>query len=123
LCDVDKIFWNVCVGQLERVHDGGQFKRCSLYLPLRFQEILLKPIIIIWCIKCIPFLIGDATYPICNYLQKNWKTCNLIDVDKIKYDFNMNLKKVVMENAFGSLKNNGEIWNILTLELIKHHQL
>jgi hypothetical protein len=30
-------------------------------------------------------------------------------VDKIKYDFNMNLRKVVIENAFGSLKNNGEI--------------
>jgi hypothetical protein len=23
LYDVDKIFWNICVGQLEGVHDGG----------------------------------------------------------------------------------------------------
>ncbi len=29
--DVDKIFWNVYVGQLGGVHNGGQFKRCSLY--------------------------------------------------------------------------------------------
>jgi hypothetical protein len=24
VCDVDKIFWNICVGQPRRVHDGGQ---------------------------------------------------------------------------------------------------
>jgi hypothetical protein len=23
MCDVDKIFWNVCVGQLRTVHDSG----------------------------------------------------------------------------------------------------
>jgi hypothetical protein len=23
MCDVDKIFWNVCVGQLRMVHDSG----------------------------------------------------------------------------------------------------
>jgi hypothetical protein len=51
-----------------------------------------------------PFLIGDAIYPICTYLQKNWKTCNPTDVDKIRYDSNMNSRKVVIENAFGSFE-------------------
>jgi hypothetical protein len=23
VCDVNKIFWNICVGQPKRVHDGG----------------------------------------------------------------------------------------------------
>jgi hypothetical protein len=36
MCDADKIFWNVCVGQPGGVHDGGQFKRCSLYKQLKF---------------------------------------------------------------------------------------
>ncbi len=31
--------------------------------------------------------------------------CNPTNVDKIRYDPNMNLGKVVRENAFGSLKN------------------
>jgi hypothetical protein len=51
-----------------------------------------------------PLLIGDATYLICTYLQKNWKTYNPTNVDKIGYDSNMNSKRVVIENAFGSLK-------------------
>ncbi len=49
--------------------------------------------------KYIPFLIGDATYPICIYLEKNWKTHNLANVDKIKYDSNMNFGRVARKNA------------------------
>jgi hypothetical protein len=60
--------------------------------------------------KCTPFLIGNAAYPIRTYLQKIWKNCNHARVDKIKYDSNMNSRKVVIENAFGSLKNK---WKIL----------
>jgi hypothetical protein len=81
MCDADKIFWNICVGQLGKVHDGGQFKRSNLYAQLRSQEIFQKLVVIIQNMRCTPFLIGDATYPICTYLQKNWKTCNLADVD------------------------------------------
>jgi hypothetical protein len=60
--------------------------------------------------RCISFLIGDVAYSICTYLQKNWKTCNPANVDKIRYDSNLNSRKVVIENAFGSLKNR---WRIL----------
>jgi hypothetical protein len=60
--------------------------------------------------KCTPFLIGDVTYSIRTYLKKNWKIRNPIDVEKIRYGSNMNLRKVVIENAFGSLKNR---WKIL----------
>jgi hypothetical protein len=59
--------------------------------------------------KCTPFVIGNAAYPICTYLEKNWKNYNLAHVDKIKYDSNMNSGKVVIENAFGSLKNKRKI--------------
>jgi len=55
--------------------------------------------------RCTTFLIGDVTYLIRTYLQKNWKTHNFANVDKTRYDSNMNLRKVVIENAFGSLKN------------------
>ncbi len=108
--DVDKIFWNICVGQLGGVHDDGQSKRCSLYAQLRSREILQEPIIIIQGMRCIPFLIGDVAYSIYTYLQKNWKTCNPTNVDKIIYDSNMNSRKVVIENAFDYVKNR---WRIL----------
>ncbi len=35
------------LANFEGVHDGGQFKRCSLYLPLKSQEILQELVIII----------------------------------------------------------------------------
>jgi hypothetical protein len=44
--DVDKIFWNIYVGQLGGVHDDGQLKKCSLYAQLKFFEILQKLVII-----------------------------------------------------------------------------
>ncbi len=71
VCDVNKIFWNICASQPGGVHDGGQFKRCSLYAHLRSQEILQKLVVTIQGMKCTSFLISDATYPIHTYLQKN----------------------------------------------------
>jgi hypothetical protein len=82
---------------------------CSLYAQLKFQEILQELIIIIRGMKCIPFLIGNVAYPIHTNLQKNWKIV-ILRVDKITYDSNMNSRKVIIENAFGSLKNR---WKIL----------
>jgi hypothetical protein len=37
--------------------------------------------------------------------KKNWKTCNLANVDKKKYDSNMNSSRVVIDNAFDFLKH------------------
>jgi hypothetical protein len=56
------------------------------------------------------YIIGDATYPIRPHLQKNSKTHNAIDVDKHKYVSSMNSRKVLIENAFGSLKTK---WHVL----------
>jgi hypothetical protein len=60
LCDVDKIFWNIFVGQPRRLHDGGEFKRYNLYAQLRSREIFQESIIIIQGMKCTPFLINDV---------------------------------------------------------------
>jgi hypothetical protein len=62
-------------------------------------------------VKSTPYIIGDASYLIQPYLQKKWKTHNVVDVDKhIYYDSNMNIGRMFIENAFGSLKNK---WHIL----------
>jgi hypothetical protein len=59
VCDTQKMFCNVCVGQLGGVHDGGQFKKSSLNHKLKTQQILQKSILIMWCVQMTPYLIGD----------------------------------------------------------------
>jgi hypothetical protein len=41
--------------------------------------------------------------------KKNWKSCNPNDVYKKKYDNNMNSRRVIIKNVFGSLKNRWQI--------------
>jgi len=54
----------------------------SVYRQLRSREILQKPMMVVRGVKCTPYIIGDATYPIQQYLQKISKTHNEVDVDK-----------------------------------------
>ncbi len=110
VCDANKIFWNICANQPRGVHHGGQFKRCSLYAQLKSREILQKLVVIIQGMKWTPFLISDVAYPIRTYLQKNWKACKPADVEKIRYDSNINSMRVIIKNAFVSLINR---WRIL----------
>ena len=98
----------MCAGQPGGVHDGGQFKVSSLYKDLRKREILQEPVVLVGGIMCTPYLIGDAAYPIRTYLIKNWKAPN--DMDKRRFDNSMNSGRIVIEQAFGTLKNR---WRIL----------
>jgi hypothetical protein len=107
-CDANKIFWNVCAGQPGGVHDGGQFKISSLYRDLKNRDILQEPEVLIRGTTCTPYLIADSAYPIRTYLQKNWRTPE--DLNKKRYDSCMNSGRVVIENAFGTLKNR---WRVL----------
>jgi hypothetical protein len=52
---------------------------------------------------CTPYLITYSVYRIRTYLQKNWRTPE--DLNKKKYDSNMNSRRVVIDYAFGTLKN------------------
>jgi hypothetical protein len=45
----------------------------------------------------------DVAYSIWPYLQKDYHNPN--DVNKIKYVYNMNSRKVIIESVFGSLMN------------------
>jgi hypothetical protein len=114
VCDVEKIFWNVCAGCPGGVHDGGQFKTSSLYQQLRRQQVLQHPQIMVRGLTVKPYLIGDSAYPICTYLMKNYKSKYAGDVnheDKKRFDKSMNRGRVVIEHAFAALKSR---WKILT---------
>jgi len=47
-------------------------------------------------VKITTYLIGDSTYPLRTYLQKNWKSHNSNDVSKKRYDSNMNFVRVII---------------------------
>lgn len=68
-----------------------------------------KPKVIVQGMKMIPCFIGDSIYIIHICLQKNW---NSYLHHKKTYDNNMNSRKVIIENVFGSLKNWWEIFKI-----------
>lgn len=110
VCDMNKIFWNVCVGQPGGVHDAAQFRWSSLYQELRSRTILSEPVIEVRGVHIQPYLIGDSAYPSQPYLLKNFKPQNPALVDQIRFDSSVNSGRVAIEQAFGDLKNR---WRIL----------
>ena len=52
-----------------------------------------------------PYLIGNSAYPSCPYLLKNYKPTNPVFRDQKRIDASINMGKVVIEHAFGALKN------------------
>jgi hypothetical protein len=102
--------WNIYVGQLSEKSMMMSNSRCLMFIHnsriMRFyksQWWLLK----VWNVR---YIIGDVMYLIWPYLHKNWKTYFAFDVDKHIYDSSMNSRRVVIKNAFGSLKNK---WRML----------
>ena len=110
VCDADRIFWNVCAGEPGGVHDAGQIVVSSLHAQLSTKRILAEPIIRLRDINIEPYLIGDTAYPSRPYMLKNYKPANPAMVDKMRFDSTVNGGRVVIEQAFGSLKNR---WRIL----------
>ena len=110
ICDMDRIFWNVCAGQPSGVHDAGQFRWSSLYNELHQRHILSDPIIVVRGVQVKPYLIGDSAYPSRPYLLKNFKPTNHAFRDEKKFDASINMGRVVIEHAFSALKNR---WRIL----------
>jgi hypothetical protein len=64
--------------------------------------------------RCIPHLIGDVAYPIWRHLHKNRKTTNPLEVEQKRFDVAMNIGKIDIKNAFGSLKYR---WRILPISI------
>lgn len=74
---------------------------------------------IIQCMRMTPYFTDDYIYPIRIYLQKNWKFHNPNDINKKRYDSNMNSGKVIIEIVFRSLKNQKIILKIFNLSVNK----
>jgi hypothetical protein len=85
VCDIDKVFWNVCCSVPGGTADGGQFKISQIYEQIREREILATPVVIVDGTHIKHFLLGDAGYPNRTYLLRSYKPADG-DVDKIKFD-------------------------------------
>ena len=68
-----------------------------------------------------PYLLGDSAYPRCPYLLKNFKPSitNLNFGEKRRFDECVNVGRVVIENAFGALKNRWKILKNFNVEINK----
>ena len=107
VCNLERFFWNVYAGQPGRVHDAGQFAWSKIYTQLRRREILREPVMEIGGIEVRPYLLGDSVYPSRLYLLKNFKP-SITDLnfgEKRRFDECVNAGRIVIENAFGALKN------------------
>jgi len=82
----------------------------GLYCFLRSRHILQELILKIEDVYIQPYLLRDITYPIHPYLLKGYKTRNNDMVNQIWFNQVMNKGGVLIENAFGILKNQ---WKIL----------
>jgi hypothetical protein len=105
VCDCDMFFWNACIRQLGGMANGGQFKMSSLYCSFQLRQILQEPVVTIEGVHIQPYLLGNATYLIWPYLLKGYKPRNSDMVDQIGFDQSMNKGHILIENAFGILKN------------------
>ena len=76
VCDMDRIFWNVCAREPGEVHDAGQFRWSFLNHELYQRHILSDPTIVVRDVQVKPYLLGDSTYPSRPYLLKNYKLAN-----------------------------------------------
>ncbi len=90
----------------------------NVYKQFNNREILQEPVVVVRGVTCTPYIIGDATYPIWPYLQKNWKNRNTIDMDKQRYDYSMNSREVIIEKSLSKMpldhwKIGGAYWDIL----------
>jgi hypothetical protein len=82
----------------------------SLYCSLWSKHILQEPIVTIKGVQIQPYLLEHATYLIRSYLLKGYKPQNNDLVHQIWFDQFMNKGRVLIENAFGTLRN---WWRIL----------
>jgi len=112
VCDMDKVFWNVCCSGSGGTTDGGQFKISQIYEQIRRREMKATPCLSVDRIHIKPFLLGDSGYPSRTYLLRNYKPVDG-DVDKIRFDRQINGGRVSIENTLGLLKMQWRILNSL----------
>ena len=73
------------------------------------RNIVHEPVVLVRGTRVRPYLLAYACYPSREYMLCNFKPADG-NVDKIRFDLQMNARRVLVENAFGLLEGR---WRIL----------
>lgn len=95
VCDSEKIFLDVDIGEVGSVHDATIYKRSDLYKMLSEGTSGLNEN---------QHLIGDKAYPLSTYLLTPYKQRNQLDNVKKKFNKRLSKSRMAIECAFGLLK-------------------
>ncbi len=62
ICNMDKLFWNVCCLVRGGTTNGGQFKMSFIHEQLQTRSILREPIVVVESLEIKPYFLGDVGY-------------------------------------------------------------
>ena len=89
--------------------DSGALKVSSLYAQLLVtRSILQEPVVLVRGTRVRLYLLADACYLSCEYMLRNFKPADS-NVNKIRFYLEINVGRVLVENAFGLLKGRRRI--------------
>ncbi|KAH9367499.1 hypothetical protein HPB48_022122 [Haemaphysalis longicornis] len=103
ISDSDRKFQDVFLGHTGKTHDAQVFKRAFVLDKL--------PVI---CEGSKFHLLGDAAYPVREYLLTPFRDYGNLTPEEVRYNFKLSQTRVRIENAFGLLK--GRFRQLLCLE-------
>ncbi|KAF2887456.1 hypothetical protein ILUMI_18717 [Ignelater luminosus] len=95
VCDDHKIFTDIFIGILGRVHDARVFRNSPLFEQLTGNPALLPPN---------QHLIGDAAYPLLTILMKPFRNSDHLTPRQTRFNQVLSGQRSVIERAFGLLK-------------------
>ncbi|VEN35996.1 unnamed protein product [Callosobruchus maculatus] len=92
VCDHDKKFTDLLVGEAGSIHDARLLKRSSLYEKCA-QGFLQRD-----------FLLGDSAYPCLNWLIPPFRDNGHLTANQREFNYRHSATRIKIENAFGALK-------------------
>ena len=111
VCDGNLKFLNVAAGFPGSVHDGRILRNTWVYKAACDGDILRSPVFKLTNAVAIrPFLVGDAAYPISDWLIKPYTYDTSMNQDKSFFNLSLSQARVSIDRAFGVLKGR---WRLL----------
>ena len=103
-------FLDVYIGWPGSVHDTRIFYNSSFAYKVLAHSIMQEPILNIQGVHVLPYLVGDAGYPLKPYMMIPYPLNQLTQRKNREYNFKHSSTRMCVERSFGQLKNR---WRVL----------